>query len=85
MSEAIIAAVIAGAVSLIGTIITVLASSAKTAAEQKTAQAVMETKMEALTGEVRSYKDMVARIPVLEYQMQDASHRIHELEQQRGA
>lgn len=66
MSGAIIAALITGAVSLVGTIITVLAASRKTDEAFKISQAVMENRLEELTREVRLHNSFVTRVPVLE-------------------
>lgn len=66
MSGAIVAALITGAVSLVGTIITVLAASRKTDEAFKISQAVMENRLEELTREVRLHNSFVTRVPVLE-------------------
>lgn len=67
--ESIIAAVITGAVTLLG----VLIANGK-------AQAVTETKIEELTREVREHNDFAHRVPVLEEQIKVANHRIDDLE-----
>ena len=70
------AAVITGAVTLLG----VLIANGK-------AQAVTETKIEELTREVREHNDFAHRVPVLEEQIKVANHRIDDLErlgQQKG-
>ena len=54
--ESIIAVIITGAVSLIGTIITVIATSNKTAQDMKITQAVTDQKILGLTQEVRDLK-----------------------------
>lgn len=84
MSEAIIVAIITGLISLIGTIITVITTSQKTAQDMRIAQAVTDQKISDLTREVREHNEFARRVPVLESQMRDASQRIHDLEQ-RGA
>lgn len=76
MSGAIIAALITGAVSLVGTIITVLAASRKTDEAFKISQAVMENRLEELTREVRLHNSFVTRVPVLE-------EKVANLEKQR--
>ena len=68
--ESMIAAVITGAVTLIG----VLIANSK-------AQAVTDTKLEELTREVREHNNFARRVPVLEEQMKVANHRIDDLEQ----
>ena len=84
MSEAIIVAIITGLMSLVGTIITVVTTSNKTAQDMRIAQAVTDQKISDLTREVREHNEFARRVPVLESQMRDASQRIHDLEQ-RGA
>ena len=68
--ESMIAAVITGAVTLIG----VLIANSK-------AQAVTDTKLEELTREVREHNNFARRVPVLEEQMKVANHRIDDLEE----
>ena len=83
MSDAVLAALITGGVSLIGTVITVLATHHKTSMEMKVSQAVMDTKIDELTREVRTHNDFAQRIPVLQEQIKVANHRIEDLEQER--
>lgn len=68
--ESIVAALITGAITLIG----VLIANSKS-------QAVTETKLEELTREVRAHNNFAQRIPVLEEQMKVANHRIADLEE----
>ena len=68
--ESIAAALITGAITLIG----VLIANSKS-------QAVTETKLEELTREVRAHNNFAQRIPVLEEQMKVANHRIADLEE----
>ena len=69
MTETIITALITGAITLIG----VLVSNSK-------AQAVTETKMEELTREVREHNNFAKRMPVVEEQIKVINHRIDDLE-----
>lgn len=71
--ETILAALITGAVTLIG----VLIANGKS-------QAVTDTKLEELTREVRTHNNFAQRIPVLEEQMKVANHRIADLEKEKG-
>lgn len=80
MSESIIAALITGGVSLIGTVITVLVSNHKTTSSMRTAQAVMDTKIEELTREVREHNNFARRMPVLEEKIKVINHRLYDLE-----
>ena len=65
----IIVALITGGVTLVGVLI----------ANQKT-QAVMETRIDELTREVRDHNNFARRVPILEEQMKVANHRIQDLE-----
>ena len=67
--ETILAALITGAVTLIG----VLIANGKS-------QAVTDTKLEELTREVREHNNFARRVPILEEQMKVANHRIADLE-----
>ena len=68
--ETVIAAVITGAITLIG----VLIANGKT-------QAVMETKVDELTREVREHNNFAKRMPVVEEQIKVINHRIEDLEE----
>ena len=80
MSEAIIVALITGGLSLIG----IIYSSSKTAqamdSKMDKQQAVMETKMDELTREVREHNHFARRMPVVEEQIKVINHRIADLE-----
>ena len=67
--ETILAALITGAVTLIGVLIA-----------NSRSQAVTDTKLEELTREVREHNNFAQRVPVLEEQMKVANHRITDLE-----
>lgn len=69
----IIVALITGAVTLIGVII----SNSK-------AQAVTDTKLDELTREVREHNNFARRMPVVEEQIKVINHRIADLER-KGA
>lgn len=80
MSEAIIVALITGAMSLIGVIITNKNSNRRVEESLKTAQAVTDTKLEELTREVRAHNNFAQRMPVVEEQIKVINHRIGDLE-----
>lgn len=69
MVETIITALITGAVTLMG----VLISNSKS-------QAVTETKLEELTREVREHNGFAQRMPVVEEQIKVMNHRVADLE-----
>ena len=68
--ESIIAAIVSGAVTLVG----VLIANSKS-------QAVTDTKLEEQTREVREHNNFAQRVPVLEEKMKVANHRINDLEE----
>lgn len=69
MSETIITALITGGITLLG----VLISNSKS-------QAVMQTRMDELTREVREHNNFARRMPVVEEQIKVINHRIEDLE-----
>ena len=70
--ESILAALITGGITLLG----VLIANGKS-------QAVVETKVEELTREVREHNNFARRMPVVEEQIKSLSHRVTDLENQR--
>ncbi|MDY4490492.1 MAG: hypothetical protein SPE19_08225 [Candidatus Faecousia sp.] len=69
--ESILAALITGGITLLG----VLIANGKS-------QAVVETKVEELTREVREHNNFARRMPVVEEQIKSLSHRVTDLENQ---
>ena len=53
----------------------------KTEAQLDKNQAITDTKLEALTREVREHNNFARRIPVIEEQIKVANHRIDDLEE----
>ena len=76
MSEAVVVALIAGGISLIGTIITVLSASKKTDQQMKVSQAVTDTKIEELTREVREHNNFARRLPVVEEKVENLQREL---------
>ena len=70
--ESIIVAIITGAVTLFGVIL----SNGKN-------QAVMDTRLEELTREVREHNNFARRMPVVEEQIKVINHRIQDLEDKK--
>ena len=66
----IIVALITGGITLVGVLL----------ANQKT-QAVMETRIDELTREVRDHNNFARRMPVVEEQIKVINHRIEDLEE----
>ena len=81
MTEAIIVALITGGLSLIGVVVTCLATARKSEKNQEVAQAVMKTELAELTREVREHNGFARRMPVVEEQIKVINHRIGDLEQ----
>lgn len=100
MSEAwigLIGSVIVGLLSLVGVIYSskssqrvmleqLKAHSDTSDAKLEKAQAVTDTKLEALTNEVRKHNNFAEKIPVMEEKIRVANNRIKDLEEaQKGA
>ena len=81
MNEAIVVALITGGMSLLGVVITCMATARKTEKSQAIALAVTDTKIQELTREVRSHNHFAQRLPVVECQIQSIHHRLEDLEQ----
>ena len=81
MSEAIIVALIAGSLSLAGTIISGQITARKNETAMKVAQAVTDTKIEELTREVRLHNGFAQRMPVVEQKIEEINRRVGTLEQ----
>ena len=67
--ESVIAALITGAITLIGVMIA-----------NNRSQPVTDTKLEELTREVREHNNFARRVPILEEQMKVVNHRLADLE-----
>lgn len=80
MNEAVVVALITGGMSLLGVVITCLATARKSEKNQAIAQAVTDTKIQELTREVRSHNHFAQRLPVVECQIQTIHHRLDALE-----
>ena len=81
MSEAILVAIITGGLSLAGVVVTCLATARKTEKATAVAQAVTDTKIDALTREVRLHNGFAEKIPVMQEQIKVINHRVGDLEQ----
>ena len=80
MPEAVLAAAVTGILSLIGTVIAVLAANNKTNNKLEISLAVTDTKIEELTREVRLHNNFAQRMPVVEEQIKVINHKIENLE-----
>ena len=80
MSEAIAVAIITGGLSLVGVVVTCLATAKKSENAVRVSQAVTDTKIDELTREVREHNGFARRMPVVEEQIKVLNHRIADLE-----
>ena len=80
MSESIIVAIITGGLSLVGVVVTCLATSKKNETAMKISQAVTDTKIDELTREVRLHNGFAEKIPVMQEQIKVINHRLEDLE-----
>ena len=80
MNEAIAVALITGGLSLIGVVITCMATAKKNETTMKVSQAVTDTKIDELTREVRQHNNFAQRMPVVEEQIRVINNRIKDLE-----
>ena len=80
MSDAVAVALISGGLALLGVIITSISTSRRMSAQLERNQAVMDTKIEELTREVRLHNNFAQRIPVIERDIKVINHRLDDLE-----
>ena len=83
--ESIIVSIITGICSIAAVAITSAASGKKLQQQLEVSQAVMNTKLESLTQEVRKHNEFSVRIPVIEEQIKVINHRIDDLEREHHA
>lgn len=81
--ESIIVSAITGIFSIVGVIITSAASANKLQKQLEISQAVMNTKLESLTNEVRAHNEFARRMPVIEEQIKVINHRLDDLEREK--
>lgn len=91
MNNAVIAALISGAATIIVTIITVISTNAKTRSDIKTQltlqderQKTLGEKVDDLAGEVKAHNEYGRQIPVLVEQIKVINHRLDDLERGRS-
>ena len=80
MEDTIIVAIITGGLSLVGVVISSIASTRRMDSNLKTSQTVTETKIDELTREVREHNNFARRMPVVEEQIKVINHRVADLE-----
>lgn len=80
MDSSIIVALITGGMSLLGVLIANRQQGKDIDHKLETQQAVINTKIDELTREVREHNNFARRMPVVEEQIKVANHRINDLE-----
>lgn len=81
MTDPIIVSIISGLVTIIVTVITVLQTNNKTNITIEKKMAVMDTKLELLTNEVRKHNDFAQRVPLSEQAIQNIYHQLDEIKE----
>lgn len=74
--------VLASIITVISVIVTANKNNAAVDAKLDKQQAVIETKIEELTREVREHNNFARRMPVVEEKIEVANHRIKDLERE---
>lgn len=80
MWDTILAALISGGLALVGTVITVRASTKKTEQTLKTEIAVMNNEIVHLRKEVEKHNNFAERVPKLETDMSTLKDDVHQLQ-----
>lgn len=78
--DSIIVALITGGLSLVGVIITSIVTTKKQEKDAAVARAVMDTKIDELTREVREHNNFAQRMPALEQRIKELERRVSSLE-----
>ena len=73
-------ALITGGLSLTGVVITSILTAKKSEKAAAVTQAVMDTKLDELTREVRLHNGFAEKIPVIEEKIRVINHRLEDLE-----
>ena len=84
MPDIIWVAVITGIFGVISAFIAAYTATNKTSGEMRVNQAVTDTKIDALTNEVREHNNFARRIPVIENKIESLDSRIKTLERKAG-
>ena len=76
----IIVAIITGIATITAVVITNKSNNREITHKLETHQAVTDTKIDALTAEVKSHNNFAQRMPVVEEQIKVINHRLEDLE-----
>lgn len=79
MNESIVVALITGGMSLVGVVVTCLATAKKSEKAIEVSQAVMKTEIAELTREVRAHNDFATRVPKLEVEVANIKDTLEDL------
>lgn len=80
--ESVVVAIITGSLSLLGVIISNISSNKRIEINLEKQQAVTNTKLEALTTEVKEHNNFAKRMPVVEEKIDNLDKRVSKLEGQ---
>lgn len=80
MDASIIVAIVSSLSAIVTVIISTRASNREVTHKLETMQAVTDTKLDALTSEVREHNNFARRVPVIEEQVKVINHRLNDLE-----
>ncbi len=78
--EAIISSLITGFLAFLGVVITTLSNNKKSSSSLEHHQAIIETKINELTREVREHNNFARRMPVVEEKIISINERVNKLE-----
>ncbi len=81
--ESIIVALITGGLSLVGVVFSNISSNRRIENQMQVQQAVIDTKIEELTREVREHNHFAQRMPVVEEKISVINHRLEDLEEKK--
>ena len=76
MATEIIVALITGGLALVGVLISNATTARRNESKVQIAQAVTDTKIDALTQEVRRHNDFARRLPVMEEQIKELKAQV---------
>lgn len=82
MDSSVIVSIITGIVTIITVLVNLKESNKDITHKLETHQAVTDTKIEALTSEVREHNNFARRMPVVEEQIKVINHRLEDLERE---
>ena len=82
MDSSVIVSIITGIVTIVTVLVNLKESNKDITHKLETHQAVTDTKIEALTSEVREHNNFARRMPVVEEQIKDVVRRVEVVERE---